>query len=160
MTRKSCSSHLLPPTSTHQTEPTAESPALILASGPRPVPALGRPEQGQVCPAFTTVVKPQPSGITWPLSARLLPSSDPEEASHVPPRPPSPQLPGESAGRDAEDGQGSWPHSLPAGSRVGGGRVPCSVYSVTFVKCEESLNSCIFKEKILFNPLCSRLTYT
>lgn len=34
----------------------------------------------------------------------------------------------------------------------GRGLFPCSICSVKFVKCKESLNSCIFKREILFNP--------
>lgn len=47
------------------------------------------------------------------------------------------------------------------GELAGGkGLVPYSVCSVTFVTCKGSSSSCIFKEEILFNPLCPRLTYT
>lgn len=55
----------------HHRGPSTESPALILASGPRPAPHSGSPGcRCQVCLAFTTVVKPQPLATTWPSSVR------------------------------------------------------------------------------------------
>ena len=44
------------------------------------------------------------------------------------------------------------PRSLPDGRAGGRGLFPCSICSVKFVKCKESLNSVSLKEKILFNP--------
>lgn len=112
-----------------QRGPSAEAPALILASGPRPAPR-SRAAQGtvQVCLAFTTAVKPQPSGPTWPSSVRR----------RVPFL--GPQVPGALGGdagdhvpRDRSQVHACW--ESWAGEE---GLVPYSICSVKFVKCKGS----------------------
>lgn len=138
---------LFPTSSSHPTptrvESAAKSPALFLLQDPDRCLALGQPRaEGPGLPAFTTVVKPRPSGQYMAIlseAARLgpPPSSDPEEAPHVPFRPSS----GPTA---AASGQG-WeagclgspvthrarsPCSLPDGRAGGGGRACSPAVSV------------------------------
>lgn len=71
-------------------ESNAKSPALFLLQDPDQCLALGQPRaEGPGLPAFTTVVKPRPSGQYSAIlgeAARLgpLPSSDPEGATLTP----------------------------------------------------------------------------
>lgn len=80
---------LFPTSSSHPTptrvESAAKSPALFLLQDPDRCLALGQPRaEGPGLPAFTTVVKPRPSGQYMAIlseAARLgpPPGSDPEE---------------------------------------------------------------------------------
>lgn len=106
--------HALPnlflPSHPHQSGIRCKISSLILASGPRPVSlALGQPRaEGPGLPAFTTVVKPRPSGQCMAILSEAArpgppPSSDPEEPPPptCPPGPPQapPLLP---RGRDGK----------------------------------------------------------
>lgn len=129
---------LFPTSSSHPTptrvESAAKSPALFLLQDPDRCLALGQPRaEGPGLPAFTTVVKPRPSGQYMAIlseAARLgsPPSSDPEEAPHAPFRP--------SSGPTAAASRQGWeagspgspvahrarsPRSLPDGRAGGGG---------------------------------------
>lgn len=139
-------------------EPAAKSPALILASGPDRCLALGQPRaEGPGLPSVYHC-----SGHSLAILSEVpcqgpLPSSDPQRSPlspFWPPRAhpsPSPSAAWRQLATPGEPGLG-W---------AGLGLFPCSVCSVKFVMCKESLNSCIFKrEKSYLTLLCSRFTYT
>lgn len=133
---------LFPTSSSHpaptRVESAAKSPALFLLQDPDRCLALGQPRaEGPGLPAFTTVVKPRPSGqYTAILSeaARLgpPPSSDPEEAPHAPSQPSSGPTLCFEAGMGSRPPRGAqWHtglvahvHVLMVELGVGGGLVP------------------------------------
>lgn len=161
--------HALPnlflPSTPTRVESAAKSPALFLLQDPDRCLALGQPRaEGPGLPAFTTVVKPRPSGQYMAILSEAAhlgppPSSDPEEAPlpHTPFRPSSgPTTAASRQGWEAGSLGSPGAHRAPAHVHflvvelgVGGGLVPCSICSVKFVKCKESLNSCIFKREDL-----------
>lgn len=127
--------------------------------------ALGQPRaEGPGLPTFTTVTKPRPSGQYLAILSDAAhlgppPSSDREEATGALPallRPQRLLLPGGSDGKQAlwgarpHTGLAAHGHFLMVELGVGWeGLFPGSICSVKFVKCKESLNSCIFKRENL-----------
>lgn len=110
--------------------------------------------RGQACPRLPLLSSHGPLASTWPSSA-MWPASAPRQAP-ITKRPPGAlPVPLLLQPRDAVSGEpaahrahGPW--SLPDGRAGGGeGLFPCSICSVKFVKCKESLNSCIFKRENL-----------
>lgn len=78
-----------------------------------------------------------------------LPSSDPSP-SQLPQAPQAPpRLCSEAAGAEGVREPRPAVTALEELGSGGGGLVPCSVCSVKFVPCKESLNSCIFKRENL-----------
>ena len=133
--------------------------------------ALGQPRAERPGPpTFTTVVKPRPSGQYLAVLSDVArlgapPSSDLETATRCPPGPAAAAAAGGPGTRALESrprtGLAAPGRFLMAELGGGEGLFPCSICSVKFVKCKESLNSCIFKrEKSYLTLLCSRFTYT
>lgn len=132
---------------------------------------LGSPGlRGQACPRLPLLsshgplASTWPSSVMWPASAsRPAPIS--ETATRRPPGPAAAAAAGGPGTRALESrprtGLAAPGRFLMAELGGGEGLFPCSICSVKFVKCKESLNSCIFKrEKSYLTLLCSRFTYT